>query len=572
MNAQVEQTMERAAPSATRRAAPSAPTHERLDALLRSLSELAGELHLDALQPQLAACQRQLATRDGLDVAVFGRFKAGKSSFLNHLVGRPILPIGVVPLTAVVTRLRYGSSDRAEVRFANGTRRSIPLTEIELYVSEKENPDNTRQVESVEIELPELKPLAPLEFVDTPGLGSAFAHNTEATLRWLPQVGAALVAVSSDAPLSERDLRLLDDLRQYTPKIVLLLTKADLLTAPQRAEVLAFVREQMQKRFGASWPVFFYSIKPELAELKTALTERLFVPLIKHAGAASAEILRHKLAAVAKQGLSYLEIALASAAQSETARAALAEKLADERHQFDLLREELSVLAREWDAKAFEWALERLAPRRRAIEKKVADALHAQLDQWRLRLPALLDTYSEWLTNFLVEELRAVSASERATFCAPIEQVRLHLERTLRALQDRLGKHVKDALGLELAPREFQFEVREPAAPPVSVGVAFDVTLDLIGYLVPMTLFRALVHRRLVKHAQFEVRKNFSRLAAAWRERVSHAIEDLKQQAIHNAETELATLEQMLSQTKSDAPQLRAKHAALTALLQQATG
>lgn len=537
--------------------------------LLRKVEQSASELGLENLRPQIAASQRQLGMREGIDVAVFGRFKAGKSSFLNHLVGRPVLPIGVVPLTAVITRLRYGPTERATVRFLNGTTETVPLGDIGLYVSENENPDNSKQVDSVEIELPELRHLAPLEFVDTPGLGSAFAHNTEAALRWLPQVSAALVAVSSDAPLSERDLNLLQELRQHTPKIVLLLTKADLLTEPQRAEVLAFVQQQLRRKLGVEWPVFFYSIKPELAGLKTALTERLFLPLIQHSREAASEILQHKLVSVTKQTLNYLEIALASATQSESIQAALAEKIAEERQQFELLREELSVLAREWDAKAFEWALEHLHPRRRALEKKVAQSLQAQLAQWRFRLPVLLEIYTEWLTQFLAEELRAVLVSERGMFCAPIENVRRHLERTLRALQDRLGKHVKEAFGIELAPREFQFHVQEPTSPPVAVGVAFDVTLDLIGYLVPMTIFRGLVHRRLLRQAQFDVRKNMSRLAAAWRERVSQTIEELKQQAIRHAENELVALEQMLGQRTSDAPKLRATKAELETLLQQ---
>jgi len=129
---------------------------------------------------------------------VFGRFKAGKSSFLNHLTERAVLPIGVVPLTAVITRLRFGESERAEVHFLGGMVKSIPLGDIGLYVGENENPNNQKQVAAVEVELPELKALAPLQFVDTPGLGSAFAHNTEVALNWLPHVGAALVAVSSD--------------------------------------------------------------------------------------------------------------------------------------------------------------------------------------------------------------------------------------------------------------------------------------------------------------------------------------------------------------------------------------
>ncbi|HTV75879.1 MAG TPA: dynamin family protein, partial [Candidatus Baltobacteraceae bacterium] len=232
----------------------------QVDGILDRVSCLAGELKLANLQPQIAACRKQFnGGSHGIDVAVFGRFKAGKSSFLNHLTGRDVLPIGVVPLTAVITRLRSGPAEKVTVRFLNGGTQTIPLDEINLYVGENKNPSNQKQVASVEVELPALKLLEPLEFVDTPGLGSAFTHNTETTFQWLPYVGAALVAVSCDAPLSERDLVLLEELRRHTPKIVLLLTKADLLTEPQRAEVLSFVQNQLRLKWETELPVYFYS-------------------------------------------------------------------------------------------------------------------------------------------------------------------------------------------------------------------------------------------------------------------------------------------------------------------------
>ena len=160
----------------------------RIETVFERIVTLAIEWKLANLQPQIAACRNLLHTRNGIDVAVLGRFKAGKSSFLNHLTGRDVLPIGVVPLTAVITRLRYQGKERAEVRFLDGTTKTIPLGEISSFVGENENPKNLKQVAAVEIGLPELNPLAPLQFVDTPGLGSAFAHNTETALNWLPNI------------------------------------------------------------------------------------------------------------------------------------------------------------------------------------------------------------------------------------------------------------------------------------------------------------------------------------------------------------------------------------------------
>jgi GTP-binding protein EngB required for normal cell division len=526
------------------------------DDILDRISTLALELKLANLQPQIAACRNQLHAGNGIDVAVFGRFKAGKSSFLNSLTGRAVLPISVVPLTAVITRLSHGATDRAEVRFLDGTAKNIPLDEIGLYVGENENPENRKQVAAVEVELLELKPLAPLQFVDTPGLGSAFAHNTEVALNWLPNVGAALVAVSSDAPLSERDLALLDELRRHTPKIVLLLTKADLLTEAQRAEVLSFVTQQIRRKGETELPVFFYSIQPEFTGLKTELEQNLLFPLIRNRGETAGQIARHKLLSLIGQTLNYLQIALAAATQAESSRQMLRGKLAEERREFDLLREELRVMANQWSAQALEWSLARLQPARRELREKVTVELQMQFARWQLRLPVLIEAYGHWLHDFLNHEISRVSHSQRAMFYEPLAKVRQHLARTLRAFQDRLAEHVKTALGLPLTPHEFNLEVSEPSVPPVAVGVAFDVPLDLLGYLIPMALARPLVERRLSRRACYEVEKNLSRLAADWRNRVAAGINELVLQAEQQALAELAALEQMVAQTNHDEAKL----------------
>ena len=529
----------------------------QVDGILNRVSGLAGELKLANLQPQIAACRKQFnGSSHGIDVAVFGRFKAGKSSFLNHLTGRAVLPIGVVPLTAVITRLRSGPAEKVTVRFLNGSAKTIPLGEIGLYVGENENPNNQKQVASVEVELPALKLLEPLEFVDTPGLGSAFTHNTETTFQWLPYVGAALVAVSCDAPFSERDLALLDELRRHTPKIVLLLTKADLLNESQRAEVLAFVRQQIRQKWETDLPVFFYSVRPECAPLKSELEQNLLLPLIRNRGEAADQIGRHKLLSLVGRTLDYLRVALAAATQAESSRAALREKLADERRQFDLFREELQVLSRKWSAEALNQSLLKLKPRQEALQEQITTGLQAQLPQWPSRLPPLLRTWREWLQDILNRELTEISSAEKATFLEPLKRVEQHLMRTLQALQHRLAGHVQAALGVTLAPHDIVLEVPEPAAPPIDIGYV-DAAFSLISPLIPMSLFRPAIERSLLRKSRWETEKNLSRLASNWRDRVAKGISELTRQAEQQALDELAALEHTLKQSASKAPELR---------------
>src|SRR5580692_2391448 len=101
-------------------------------------AEIAARYQLSALSGLLASV-RASASEDDIGVAVLGRFKAGKSSFLNHFLGRDFLPVGVVPVTAVVTEIRYGPREEARVHYRDGRRAAAPLDAIGGYISEKEN-------------------------------------------------------------------------------------------------------------------------------------------------------------------------------------------------------------------------------------------------------------------------------------------------------------------------------------------------------------------------------------------------------------------------------------------------
>lgn len=81
--------------------------------LFRLIEGLSDQYHMVSLRRQIEACRNLLQQEERIDVAMLGQLKAGKSSFVNSLIGRPVLPIGVVPVTTTVTRLRYGQKEKA---------------------------------------------------------------------------------------------------------------------------------------------------------------------------------------------------------------------------------------------------------------------------------------------------------------------------------------------------------------------------------------------------------------------------------------------------------------------------
>ena len=96
-----------------------------------------GVEHCQALLVKLA--------EDRFNLAVVGQFKRGKSSLMNAVLGRDVLPTGLLPLTSAITTLCYGPQPRAVLRRKGWTlTQEIPLEHLAEYVTERGNPGNKR--------------------------------------------------------------------------------------------------------------------------------------------------------------------------------------------------------------------------------------------------------------------------------------------------------------------------------------------------------------------------------------------------------------------------------------------
>ncbi|HUB59666.1 MAG TPA: DUF6062 family protein [Puia sp.] len=232
------------------------PDLKDLRAYTRAKQALAGQLRqvrrgLEALGrkealEQCAALMVKLA-EDRFTLAVLGQFNRGKSSLMNAIIGQELLPTGVLPLTSAITVLRYGPSPQLVVtRSGMSFPEMRPLEELAEFVTENGNPGNRRKVQTVRVELPVPFLRYGIEFVDTPGIGSAVAANTTTTYDFLPACDAVLFVTAADSPLSEAELAFLADIRPHVGKIFFVVNKIDLLASSERAEVGAYVQKTLQ--------------------------------------------------------------------------------------------------------------------------------------------------------------------------------------------------------------------------------------------------------------------------------------------------------------------------------------
>jgi hypothetical protein len=185
-----------------------------------------------------------------------GQFKRGKSSVINALLGEALLPVGVIPLTSVVTEVRHGETVSARVVFESGERREVPPDALPDYATETRNPHNVKGVREVLISYPSPWLESGVRLVDTPGIGSIFEHNTDVTQRYLPQADAVLFVGSVDQPMSRAELDFLESIRPYAAKIFCLLNKTDYLSPDELQESLAFSRRAIETALGVAVPIY----------------------------------------------------------------------------------------------------------------------------------------------------------------------------------------------------------------------------------------------------------------------------------------------------------------------------
>jgi GTP-binding protein EngB required for normal cell division len=173
-------------------------------------------------------------------LVIAGEFNAGKSAFINALIGEPVLVEGVTPTTAHVTLLRHGESEARRLR-----------------------PDG---IEEIYHPAAFLRDVA---IVDTPGTNAVLRHHEQLTSEFVPRSDFILFVTSSDRPFTESERAFLQRIRDWGKKVVLVLNKVDLLrSTDDLAEVTGFVRQHATALLGSAPELFPISARLALQARK----------------------------------------------------------------------------------------------------------------------------------------------------------------------------------------------------------------------------------------------------------------------------------------------------------------
>ena len=222
--------------------------------IARNLQFLREFVRVNGHQERENRCQQLLAklAEDHFTLAVLGQFKRGKSTLMNAVLGRQVLPTGVLPLTSAITVLKFGPQEKLVIHREGALYpEEMPISRLADYVTEKGNPGNEKKVIRACLELPSAFLRRGLEFVDTPGVGSSIEANSAITYNFIPQCDAVVFVTSVDSPLSQVEKEFLTRIREHVRKIFFVVNKVDLLDDSERQEVLEFIRANLVRCVGA---------------------------------------------------------------------------------------------------------------------------------------------------------------------------------------------------------------------------------------------------------------------------------------------------------------------------------
>jgi small GTP-binding protein len=204
------------------------------DELLKEERRVLGRLRL-ALAKFDAAPEHQQALEKSIDqldefflLVIVGEFNAGKSAFINALLGSRVVAEGVTPTTAQINILQHGEAQDRQVR--------------EPHV----------HVITAPVDL-----LREIHIVDTPGTNAIIREHEKITADFVPRSDLVLFVTSADRPFTETERAFLEQVRSWGKKIVIVINKVDILENERELDaVRSFVADNARTLLGFSPEVF----------------------------------------------------------------------------------------------------------------------------------------------------------------------------------------------------------------------------------------------------------------------------------------------------------------------------
>lgn len=487
----------------------------------------------------------KIANRE-LVISVIGQFKRGKTSFINGVLETAVLPVGIIPVTSVATKISYGE-ELAEVHFKTGKSQTVALEQLVGYIAEQQNPNNQKGVSFVNLFLPDDFLKDGITLVDTPGVGSIHQNNTDEAYAFMKDSDAIIFMLSVDSPINEIEREFLVEARNYAAKFYFAINKIDTISPADLEAYLGYCHDILCEIMAVdAIELFAISAKTKvgMAELFAKITEDIKVS----ADQIIIESVQIKFREVLGAAISHLELYRRAYGMPlknlEEKRSELEEKLGS---LDQITRDSTFYLLRHID-ELLEQIRTELQDGSADIREKLTVAMAAAYEKNREAKPKELENVlMTLLENQLSAQLNDLSERGLASLSSGYEHLAELLNQKIDDLKAFLSKVVVELFGINyqvdttvhtLSSRDdFYVKVNQKPA-------AFLVDMNDLVYLMPRGYANKKIYTRYQSKMQTDVEHNINNMIYNYQYKIRESVRDFK--AV--LERESAALKQELSE------------------------
>ncbi|MEY8337145.1 dynamin family protein [Lachnospiraceae bacterium 62-35] len=216
---------------------------------LAELRKVCARINLEENLKALEAGQKKLSGHK-FAVGVMGEFKRGKSTVINSMLEKEIMPADILPCSATMNRVTYDLEPHVELRMQDGNIKNISVDELSSYVTKltSENESRAAQVEEAIVYYPCHFCKNGVDIVDTPGLNDDERMN-KISEEVIPKLDAVIMVITPDNPFSMSEAEFVRNklMTSDLSRLIFLVNKMDQIRRAQDKErVVQGIKEKIQ--------------------------------------------------------------------------------------------------------------------------------------------------------------------------------------------------------------------------------------------------------------------------------------------------------------------------------------
>lgn len=217
---------------------------------LVQMEEITERLDLSESQKTLAKHRKKLSGHT-FAVGILGEFRRGKSTVINSLLEKEIMPSDILPTSATMNRVTYDLKPHAELILRDGTIKPIGIEELPRYVTKLSPEDEERAalVEEAIVYYPCKFCQNGVDIIDTPGLNDD-DRMSRITEEVIPKLDAVIMVVTHDSPFSMSEAEFVRSklMTSDLSRLIFLVNKIDMIRkASDKERIVQDIKRRVQK-------------------------------------------------------------------------------------------------------------------------------------------------------------------------------------------------------------------------------------------------------------------------------------------------------------------------------------